>query len=159
MSKWLAFGSVPGAVSGVLLHPPPADGYDEAGFDNTLLWCVAGALTLVSFVDPGPRAVHAQLVAARAPQRRHDDERSAASAVVLGAVLGFILGVTSVGSGALIGLGLILVFRLTPHRVVGTDVFHAAIVLWAAGIAASRGRQRRLRADGNDPDRLDPRRV
>ena len=50
-------------------------------------------------------------------------------------MLGFILGVTSVGSGALIGLALILVFRLTPHRVVGTDVFHAAVLLWAAGIA------------------------
>jgi uncharacterized membrane protein YfcA len=55
--------------------------------------------------------------------------------VALGIVLGFILGVTSVGSGALIGLALILVFRLTPHRVVGTDVFHAAVLLWAAGLA------------------------
>ncbi len=50
-------------------------------------------------------------------------------------MLGLILGVTSVGSGALIGLALILVFQLTPHRVVGTDVFHAAILLWVAGFA------------------------
>ena len=50
-------------------------------------------------------------------------------------MLGFVLGVTSVGSGALIGLALILIFRLTPHRVVGTDVFHAAVLLWAAGLA------------------------
>jgi uncharacterized membrane protein YfcA len=57
------------------------------------------------------------------------------AAVGLGLLLGFILGVTSVGSGALIGLALILVFRLTPHRVVGTDVFHAAVLLWAAGLA------------------------
>src|SRR5215218_8547182 len=56
-------------------------------------------------------------------------------AVGLGLLLGFILGVTSVGSGALIGLALILVFRLTPHRVVGTDVFHAAVLLWGAGLA------------------------
>ena len=28
-----------------------------------------------------------------------------------------------------------MVFRLTPHRVVGTDVFHAALMLWAAGLA------------------------
>ncbi len=42
---------------------------------------------------------------------------------------------TSVGSGALVGLALIMVFRLTPHRVVGTDVFHAALMLWAAGLA------------------------
>jgi uncharacterized protein len=30
---------------------------------------------------------------------------------------------------------LIAIFRLTPQRVVGTDVFHAAILLWAAGLA------------------------
>jgi uncharacterized membrane protein YfcA len=50
-------------------------------------------------------------------------------------VLGLVLGLTSVGSGALIGPALILLFRLTPVRVVGTDVFHAAILLWAAGLA------------------------
>jgi uncharacterized membrane protein YfcA len=50
-------------------------------------------------------------------------------------VLGFVLGVTSVGSGALVGLVLILLYRLRPHRVVGTDVFHAAVLLWSAGLA------------------------
>jgi uncharacterized membrane protein YfcA len=34
-----------------------------------------------------------------------------------------------------IAILLIAVFRLTPRRVVGTDVFHAAILLWAAGLA------------------------
>ena len=57
------------------------------------------------------------------------------SAVGIGGVLGMLLGLTSVGSGALIGPALILLFRLTPRRVVGTDVFHAAILLWAAGLA------------------------
>lgn len=63
------------------------------------------------------------------------DSRRRVAAVVIGAVLGFTLGVTSVGSGALVGLVLIVIFRLQPHRVVGTDVFHAAILLWAAGLA------------------------
>jgi uncharacterized membrane protein YfcA len=54
---------------------------------------------------------------------------------VLGLGVGFVLGVTSAGSGALIAVGLILLFRLSPTRVVGTDVFHAAILLWAAGLA------------------------
>jgi uncharacterized membrane protein YfcA len=56
-------------------------------------------------------------------------------AVAIGLALGVVLGMTSVGSGALVGLALIVVFRLTPHRVVGTDVFHAALMLWAAGLA------------------------
>src|SRR5262249_49102643 len=39
------------------------------------------------------------------------------------------------GSGTLIAVGMILVSRLTPQRVVGTDVIHAAVLLWAASIA------------------------
>ena len=49
--------------------------------------------------------------------------------------MGFVLGVTSAGSGSLIAVGLIMMFRLTPQRVVGTDVFHAAVLLWAAALA------------------------
>jgi uncharacterized membrane protein YfcA len=55
--------------------------------------------------------------------------------VVLGLFVGFVLGVTSAGSGSLIAVGLILLFRLAPRQVVGTDVFHAAILLWAAAAA------------------------
>jgi uncharacterized membrane protein YfcA len=61
--------------------------------------------------------------------------RHKTAAIVVGAFVGFVLGVTSVGSGALIGVALILAFRLAPHRIVGTDVFHAAILLWAAAAA------------------------
>ena len=35
----------------------------------------------------------------------------------------------------MIAILLIAVYRLAPKKVVGTDVFHAAILLWAAGIA------------------------
>jgi uncharacterized membrane protein YfcA len=129
LSKWLAIGSVPGSIGGVILVeslPSPPD--------TALLWGVAGALTFTSIVTLG-RALFVPRV--------HEREREAVpltagakrAAVGLGLVLGFVLGVTSVGSGALIGLALILFFRLTPHRVVGTDVFHAAILLWAAGLA------------------------
>ena len=45
------------------------------------------------------------------------------------------IGITSAGSGTVIAILLIAVFRLTPTQVVGTDVFHAAILLWAAGLA------------------------
>src|SRR5207247_4516540 len=92
------------------------------------------ALTVTAIITLA-RALFMPALVAR---ERHEVELHAhvkIGAVALGALLGFILGVTSVGSGALIGLALILVFRLVPHRVVGTDVFHAAVLLWAAGIA------------------------
>jgi hypothetical protein len=61
--------------------------------------------------------------------------RNKIAAVSLGVFVGFVLGVTSAGSGSLIAVGLILLFRLAPKEVVATDVFHAAILLWAAALA------------------------
>ncbi|MGH2968582.1 MAG: sulfite exporter TauE/SafE family protein, partial [Solirubrobacteraceae bacterium] len=61
--------------------------------------------------------------------------RHKVAAVVLGFTIGVVLGVTSAGSGTLIAVGLIVGFRLTPHLVVGTDVVHAALLLWVASAA------------------------
>ncbi len=128
-ATWLAFGSVPGSIGGVVLVeslPSPPD--------TALLWGVAGALAFTSLVTLG-RALFIPNVGERERNALPLTRRNKAMAVGLGLVLGFVLGVTSVGSGALIGLALILFFRLRPHRVVGTDVFHAAVLLWAAGLA------------------------
>jgi uncharacterized protein len=54
-------------------------------------------------------------------------------ALVTGALGGFIVGLTSVGSGTFFGLVMLLVFPLTAAKVVGTDIFHAAALLWVAG--------------------------
>ncbi|HYF28482.1 MAG TPA: sulfite exporter TauE/SafE family protein, partial [Baekduia sp.] len=129
VSKWLAFGSVPGSLVGVWLLERFGD-----DLQDQLLWAVAGALLVVSLSI----LFRALFLRAAIDRERHTVELTPhvkAGATSIGAVLGLILGVTSVGSGALIGLALILVFRLTPHRVVGTDVFHAAILLWSAGLA------------------------
>jgi uncharacterized membrane protein YfcA len=129
VSKWLAFGSVPGSILGVVLLD-----WVFKRRPDTLLIGVAATLFVVALSI----LFRALFLRAAIERERHTVELTRGtkvSAVALGAVLGLLLGLTSVGSGALIGLALILVFRLTPHRVVGTDVFHAAIVLWAAGIA------------------------
>ena len=133
VSGWLAVGSVPGSLMGVWLVDRLHDARGES-FDSTLLLCVAGALLVVSISILGRAVLMPKLVA----RERHSiplTRRVKGTAVGIGLVLGLILGLTSVGSGALIGLALILVFRLTPHRVVGTDVFHAAVLLWVAGLA------------------------
>ena len=130
VSKWLAVGSVPGSIAGVLIVDALHDRYGD-GFDSTLLSIVAVALFVVAFTVLG-RALFG------VPRERHSvplTTGAKAGAAGIGLVLGVVLGMTSVGSGALVGLALIMVFRLTPHRVVGTDVFHAALMLWAAGLA------------------------
>jgi uncharacterized membrane protein YfcA len=133
LSKWLATGSVPGSLAGVVLLSRLHERYGTS-FDDTLLYCISGALLVVSLA-----VLFRALLLPEAALRERPSVplagRTKALAAGIGLVLGLILGLTSVGSGALIGLALILVFRLTPHRVVGTDVFHAAILLWVAGLA------------------------
>src|SRR3954454_18774498 len=55
-------------------------------------------------------------------------------AFAIGAVVGFVVGLTSVGSGTFFGLVMVLVYPLTMSKIVGTDIFHAAGLLWVAGV-------------------------
>src|SRR5918995_562794 len=45
-----------------------------------------------------------------------------------------IFGLTSVGTGVFFGLTLLVLFPLRSAIVVGTDIFHAAALLWVAGM-------------------------
>lgn len=123
VSKWMAFGSVPGSLVGVAV---------STAIDvEALLAIVAVALSVAALAILGRSLVRVPREQEAVPM----DRWHRTGAVVTGAVLGTLVGMTSVGSGALIGPILILLFRLSPRRVVGTDVFHAAILLWTAGIA------------------------
>jgi uncharacterized membrane protein YfcA len=57
------------------------------------------------------------------------------AAVLLGATGGFIVGLTSVGSGTFFGLAMLFLFPLTAYKIVGTDMLHAALLLWVTGLA------------------------
>ena len=61
--------------------------------------------------------------------------RDRVAAILIGLLGGFIVGLTSVGSGVFFGLTLLVVFPLRAHKVVGTDIFHAAVLLYVAGAA------------------------
>jgi uncharacterized protein len=132
LSSWMAIGSVPAAVFGVWVLEAVEDAAGQ-DFDDLLLTVLAVALLLTgaaTLVRAFLKSMHERERDTIPMERRHK-----IAAVALGASVGFVLGVTSAGSGALIAVGLILLFRLSPQRVVGTDVFHAAILLWAAGLA------------------------
>jgi uncharacterized protein len=133
VSKWLAFGSLPGALLGVVLIDRLRDAYGK-DFDHVLLAFVAGALVIVATTVLVRTFLLGHLAASERETFKFTT-RTRIAAIAMGFVLGMILGLTSVGSGALVGVALIVLFRLTPRRVVGTDVFHAALLLWVAGLA------------------------
>ena len=132
LSSWMAIGSVPAAVLGVYVLTL-LENWLGQDFEDTVIALLAGALLITG------AATLVRAFLKRMHERERDtiemERRHKIAAVVLGLSVGFVLGVTSAGSGALIAVGLILLFRLSPRRVVGTDVFHAAILLWAAGLA------------------------
>jgi uncharacterized membrane protein YfcA len=133
LSWWMAFGSVPAAVGGVyvleLLERAYGDEFDE------LLIVVLAITLLFTGIMTLTRALFLKALHDKERDTIEMTTRNKVYAIVLGATVGFVLGVTSAGSGALIAVGLILLFRLVPSRVVGTDIFHAAILLWAAAAA------------------------
>ncbi|MGN6187336.1 MAG: sulfite exporter TauE/SafE family protein [Conexibacter sp.] len=133
IALWLATGSIPGALGGVFVLHLLEDALGKGSFDDTLLTMVGAALLITS------AAVLVRALVKHVKGERETIEpfetRHKVAAVLVGLSVGFVLGLTSAGSGALIAVGLIMLYRLTPRRVVGTDVFHAALLLWVASIA------------------------
>lgn len=133
---WLAVGSVPGALVGtwVLGKLERALG---TSFEGAIMIALAATLFITAV------AVLWFHLTRGSRSERETFEFSWSSkigTVIFGLLIGIVLGVTSAGSGTLIAVGLILAYRLTPIRVVGTDVAHAAFLLWfAAGAHAVAG--------------------
>jgi uncharacterized membrane protein YfcA len=126
LTAWMFLGSGPMSLAGVVVasrfgkSAEAAEGYAI----GAALVLGAVGLVLKTFVKLGIQPSNAPFILARKDRVR---------AVVIGAVFGFIVGLTSVGSGTFFGLVMVLVYPLTVPKIVGTDIFHAAALLWVAG--------------------------
>ncbi len=129
--QWLATGSVPGALTGVgILHQiKTATNLD---LDAVLVRCIGVAILLVTLLALVQLLVLTIAPTFQLPPIPTLDLSTAtgkASAIAIGAVLGCIVGMTSVSSGSLFAIVLITFFRLDSQRLVGTDLAQAAILL------------------------------
>lgn len=131
LTFWLALGSVPASLGGVYVIEILKGQYGEDINDvsaKILGWAlVVGGLGFLA------RAVVSRKEVSNRPYVLTNRDR--VLAVIIGIFGGFVLGLTSVGSGTFFGLMMLLLFPLTASKIVGTDIFHAAILLWAAGLA------------------------
>jgi uncharacterized membrane protein YfcA len=129
---WMFLGSAPMSLLGVEV----ADWLERhygTGVESLSAKVIGGALVLgglgflaKTFVKRGVQPSNAPFLLA---------DRDRVICVALGASGGFVVGLTSVGSGTFFGLVLLLTFPLTASKIVGTDIFHAAALLWVAGIS------------------------
>src|SRR2546423_859031 len=131
LTLWMFLGSGPMSLLGVATAGWLADAYGD-GVQSALSYAIGAALilgaivvVLKTFVKRGVQPSEAAFI------MQHKDR---VRAVILGAVFGYIVGLTSVGSGTFFGLVMVMIYPLTIARIVGTDIFHAAALLWVAGI-------------------------
>jgi uncharacterized protein len=130
LSGWMLAGSAPLSLIGVAVATRITHRYGDSATEvmgyilgGALLFGATG-LVLKSFLR---KKVIGE-------DDRFDMEwRDRFAAIAIGAVGGFIVGLTSVGSGTFFGLTMLFVFPLRAHKVVGTDILHAAALLYVAG--------------------------
>ncbi|MDD2858698.1 MAG: sulfite exporter TauE/SafE family protein [Candidatus Nanopelagicales bacterium] len=132
---WLSLGSIPGVLAGTWVFNIALQGSDAA--DTIKTWL--GAVLLVAVA-----AMIAKTWLARRAFARHGAQELLGTSmpvkpiptVVLGATVGLIVGMTSVGSGSLVVTVLLLLYPLLrPSILVGTDLVQAVPMLIAGAIA------------------------
>jgi uncharacterized membrane protein YfcA len=131
LTLWMFLGSGPLSLAGVgvasLIKHHYGDSAHSIESYAVGAALVAGGIGFLakSFVKRGVQANDRPFILSK---------RDKILAVIIGAVFGFVVGLTSVGSGTFFGLVMVLVYPLTMPKIVGTDIFHAAALLWVAGI-------------------------
>jgi uncharacterized membrane protein YfcA len=129
LTFWMFLGSGPMSLLGVAVatwlkhHYGGAESIEAYAVGTALVFGGVG-LVAKTFIQRGVQSSDAPFLLVR---------RDRLIAFAIGATCGFVVGLTSVGSGTFFGLIMVLVFPLTLPKIVGTDIFHAAALLWVAG--------------------------
>ena len=132
LTVWMLLGSAPFSLVGVELAEWLERRYGNS-VESAGAKVIGAALVLGGFGFLAKTFIKRGVQPDNAPFLLTRRDRLAALALGIGG--GFIVGLTSVGSGTFFALVMLLVFPLTAVKIVGTDIFHAAALLWVAGIS------------------------
>lgn len=139
---WLACGSIPATLISVLLVQYVRKHYGTL-INSIIVQAIGFVLILVAvliFLKPYlmrwlERRREEQIkqeVPAQKPERKQIAWTHPLATALVGAAVGFLVGLTSVGSGTLIIAAVAFLYpKLTPRELVGTDVFQAFLLLLA----------------------------
>ncbi len=125
LSGWMLMGSAPASIAGVAL------GTHLKSHQQLMNYLLGGALLFGASGLAAKSLLRAKVIGD--DDRFEMVRRDRLAALAIGLVGGFIVGLTSVGSGTFFGLTMLFVFPLRAHKVVGTDILHAAALLYVAG--------------------------
>jgi uncharacterized membrane protein YfcA len=128
LSGWMFLGSAPTSLLGVALAAWLGHRYGDS-VEN-----VTGRLLGAALIFGGLGLFAKNLLRPNvAGGLARMTNRDRLAAILIGLFGGFIVGLTSVGSGTFFGLTMLILFPLGAQKMVGTDIFHAAALLYVAG--------------------------
>lgn len=122
----LAVGSVPGSIAGVAYLTYLRTLYGEGV--NDFIKSAVGVLLIII-----PTYLLFQTRIEERVVNRPPTLKSFAGMAGIGLIAGFLVGITSVGSGSIIMMLLLLCYSYPPRVMVGTDLVHAVLLTGVAG--------------------------
>jgi uncharacterized membrane protein YfcA len=134
LAKWLIIGSVPFALVGPFLIHHVAGSAEE--LDVLLKKCIGFALLFAAATYALRLYVNLRRVRGGGPQADPDPRIRPLPTMAIGAMGGLLVGITSVGSGSVIMISLVMLYPgLSALRLVGTDLVQAVPLVIAAAIS------------------------
>ena len=135
---FLGLGSIPASLLGVWTLEWIKDAFDAEAVRNIMITIIAATLVLV-----GASLIFKAFLPERWVRSRKTtwDGKTSMSlkrrifTVLFGATGGYLVGLTSIGSGSVMAVILLLLYPLAPAGVVGTDIAHATVLSLVTGFA------------------------
>ncbi len=123
----LATGSIPGSILGVGLLKHLRTVYGSGV--NNIITTTVGVLLIVV-----PMLLIFQNKIEESVSHRPPTMRGFLGISVIGLLAGFLVGMTSVGSGSIIMMLLLMFYKFHPKQMVGTDIVHAVLLTGCTSI-------------------------
>jgi uncharacterized protein len=136
---FLGLGSIPAGLTGVATLE-----WIEGSFDAETVRSIMITIIAITLVIVGASLIYREFFL---PDRSENPKpgtwdgksrmsnRRRAYTVVFGAMGGYLVGLTSIGSGSVMAVILLLLYPIAPAVIVGTDIVHATVLSLVVGLA------------------------